>query len=115
MNKTTIILISILAVLITFISWKYYFSQKENFQNTYKFSYVLLKKAKEINILQKEYKNKIPYFCKKTNGENIKFICKNMDKNRFLIFQNDLLNSFINKFDIEKNGSKTDAWAEYLR
>ncbi len=108
MNKRVLILVGILMVLITAFVYKIYLNTKNELDYKYEYSTKIQKTAKEIIAIQNLNRINL-YFCKK---ENSKFICKNMDKNRFYAFQNVLKNTLIKSFDITKNKKYVDGILE---
>ncbi|WP_457564263.1 hypothetical protein [Caminibacter sp.] len=108
MNKRILILVGILMVLITVFVYKTYLNTKKELDYTYEYSTKIQKTAKEIIAIKNLNRINL-YFCKK---ENSKFICKNMDKNKFYAFQNALKKALIKNFDITKNKKYADAILE---
>lgn len=99
MNKRVLVLISILALLITIVTFKIYIASKKELQHTYNYSLELKKTAQKILSIKSSFKPYVPRFCK---FQNNKIICSNMDKNRFFSFQNSLKKSPIKTFEIKK-------------
>jgi hypothetical protein len=102
MNKRTALLLTILAILLSVFTFKFYISAKNELNNEYKRSEKILKTAEKIKKLQNYFKFKTPHFCIQKKDE---IICKNLDKYKFYQFQKILKNAKIKELEIKKENN----------
>ena len=105
MNKNTLILLFVLGILITFFSFKTYKNIKQEAIEKKAEIVKLETKIKEILEIKNKYPKNPPNlaFCKFSRNDNIKLICKNLNKNQFARINEILKRYKIKSFDIEKN------------
>ena len=112
MNKRIILLTALFALLITLILFVNYRKTKKELQSEYRYTFELIKKAKEIQYLKNRFKLITPPVCSKIyEGDKIRLVCKNLTKYQLREINRVLKNSKIISFDIEKN-KKIDARLE---
>jgi hypothetical protein len=100
MNKRTAFLLTLLAILLSIFTFKYYISAKKELNNEYKRSEKIIKTAEKIRKLQNYFNFRTPHFCIQKKDE---IICKNLDKYKFYQFQKILKNAKIKELEIKKD------------
>ena len=97
MNKRLLMLLAILLILSTLVSYRFYTSAKKEVKEEFRHYLVLEKKMQKIELLRKKYKKRVPATklqnCALQKKRNLLISCKNVDKNRFASLERILFRS----------------------
>jgi len=117
LNKKIFYISMGILILLVLLSYNFYISNKQTaFLETKRFN-LLKSKIEYANYLQNLFKTPRLNCITKKNTDNIIFLCKNLDKNKFSKIERKIFNNYIDikNFNIISNGKKVDIKLEINR